>query len=284
MLPDYYAILGVAPGATFAELKAAYRQKVLTYHPDRGGTHEQMVQVNEAWEVLSSPKVRVAYDAARRDQHDADAQAAASRQVGPARERAQHYPDSSQEMQHWLDAMRQDFAETTYAQRNFLHWQLPMPSPNSRSGMQFVFVGILLGILVGEMIRTPHPAPRLISLFFGEFTAPGQPRAPVSIANWSFAAFYRFTRIAIDGFLGLAVAVYIHRGLRAMFVPPLPEPAVPPHAPEAASPMPQERVVVQCPAPNCGQRLRIPVLNHDVHVRCGKCGHRFVKHSTGGKS
>ena len=79
MLPDYYAILEVAPEATFAELKAAYRRKVLTCHPDRGGTHEQMVQINEAWEVLSVPEVRAAYDSARRDQHDAEAQAAAAR-------------------------------------------------------------------------------------------------------------------------------------------------------------------------------------------------------------
>lgn len=278
MLPDYYAILEVAPEAIFAELKAAYRRKVLTCHPDRGGTHEQMVQINEAWEVLSVPDVRAAYDAARRNQHDAEAQAAAAREAESARERARHYPQSSEEMQHWLDAMRQDFAETTYDQGNFLHLNLTMPSANSRTGMQFVFAGILVGILVGEMIRTPEAPPRLTALIWGESPGPGQPRQPVSVLWWLVFVLRHLFRIGCDGFLGVIAFVSLHRGLHVLFVPMPEEPPSPAAQPEAPPPPPPpERVVIRCPSASCGQKLRVPILNHDVNVRCGKCGHRFVR-------
>ena len=41
---DYYAVLGLSDGATEADIKNAYRQKALKYHPDRNkeeGAEEQ---------------------------------------------------------------------------------------------------------------------------------------------------------------------------------------------------------------------------------------------------
>jgi curved DNA-binding protein CbpA len=62
-MKDYYAILGVAKTSTAAEIKAAYRKLAGVVHPDReaqaGGL---MALVNEAYEVLSDPKRRAAYD------------------------------------------------------------------------------------------------------------------------------------------------------------------------------------------------------------------------------
>jgi hypothetical protein len=68
MTPDYYALLQVAPGADPEVISAAYRRLALRYHPDRNaGTDAaaMMVRINEAYEVLSDPRKRAAYDEAR---------------------------------------------------------------------------------------------------------------------------------------------------------------------------------------------------------------------------
>src|ERR671915_1447880 len=63
---DYYATLGVARGASEAEIKKAYRQLALQYHPDRnpGDTQAEnrFKELNEAYAVLSDPDKRSQYD------------------------------------------------------------------------------------------------------------------------------------------------------------------------------------------------------------------------------
>jgi hypothetical protein len=59
---DYYYILGARPEASRAEIKAAYRQAALANHPDRGGDAAVMKRINAAYEVLSDPVRRAAYD------------------------------------------------------------------------------------------------------------------------------------------------------------------------------------------------------------------------------
>ena len=63
---DYYTVLGVARGASEADVKKAYRKLAMTYHPDRNNgdkaAEEKFKQVTEAYEVLSDPEKRAAYD------------------------------------------------------------------------------------------------------------------------------------------------------------------------------------------------------------------------------
>lgn len=59
---NYYDILGVAKTATPEELKAAYRSMVKQHHPDLGGSDEMIKKVNEAYDTLSDPHKRAAYD------------------------------------------------------------------------------------------------------------------------------------------------------------------------------------------------------------------------------
>ncbi len=59
---NYYQLFSLGPSATPDELKSQYRRLSLQYHPDRGGTTEQMSRLNEAYRVLSNPLLRREYD------------------------------------------------------------------------------------------------------------------------------------------------------------------------------------------------------------------------------
>jgi curved DNA-binding protein CbpA len=55
---DPFAVLGVARGATEAQIHAAYRAAVRRTHPDAGGSATQFEAVQEAYETLRDPAAR----------------------------------------------------------------------------------------------------------------------------------------------------------------------------------------------------------------------------------
>ncbi len=66
---DPYSVLGVDRSATDAEIRAAYRDLVAKYHPDKhqgnpleGLAAEKMADINRAYDILSNPAKRSAYD------------------------------------------------------------------------------------------------------------------------------------------------------------------------------------------------------------------------------
>src|SRR5215469_9233122 len=63
---DYYEILGINRDADADEIKKAYRKLAVKYHPDKNpGDHtaeERFKELGEAYEALSDPQKRAAYD------------------------------------------------------------------------------------------------------------------------------------------------------------------------------------------------------------------------------
>lgn len=62
---DYYEVLGISRNAGDSDLKQAYRRLAMKYHPDRNPGAEserKFKEAKEAYEILSDPKKRSAYD------------------------------------------------------------------------------------------------------------------------------------------------------------------------------------------------------------------------------
>ena len=63
---DFYEVLGLGRSANEADIKRAFRQMAMKYHPDRNpgdaAAELRFKEVNEAYEVLRDPQKKAAYD------------------------------------------------------------------------------------------------------------------------------------------------------------------------------------------------------------------------------
>lgn len=68
----HYDKLGVPNTSTPEQVKRAYRKKARTSHPDAGGSHEDMKEVNAAYSCLRDPERRRLYDSTGCDEQAMD--------------------------------------------------------------------------------------------------------------------------------------------------------------------------------------------------------------------
>src|SRR5438132_6105035 len=65
---DYYEVLGLKKGASDDDIKKAYRKLAMKHHPDRNQgddakkSEDKFKEAKEAYEMLSDPQKRTAYD------------------------------------------------------------------------------------------------------------------------------------------------------------------------------------------------------------------------------
>ena len=97
MIPNYYAILGVSPGASEGEVKRAYRRLARLHHPDVQGDvarDDQIKRLNEAYAVLGDSKRRAAYDVQLRQERRRAEEARRQRELlRRQQEKAQREPE-----------------------------------------------------------------------------------------------------------------------------------------------------------------------------------------------
>ncbi|MBI3866047.1 MAG: DnaJ domain-containing protein [Planctomycetia bacterium] len=258
MFPDYYAILGVALDADAETIRRAYKRRAFECHPDRGGSHEQMIRINAAWEILSDPLARQRYDHARTHAHDPVAAAAANEDSRTACERAERYPRQWSEFEVWLEDVTKDFARAQYGKVEVFGATWPVVS-GSGSGKSFAVAGGLVGLFVGVWLNGTN--------------------FPVLWGGWSwdqlisqrtvaiFSAIF-FTLIGFPS-VGAYLGAQIHKGIGVVLK----------SAMRAGS---NSTAVVKCS--QCGQQLRVPNSSGKWQIRCPKCSHSFIHISMNGAS
>jgi hypothetical protein len=118
---DYYGILGVAPDASPAEIKRAYRALVKRYHPDLYALNPEVVweaeivmsEINGAYDVLSDSQKRRRYDQQLQEQAAAWTTTSDSAAGQKARAESDHRDDwtgllfATSSGQNWLTTLLQ---------------------------------------------------------------------------------------------------------------------------------------------------------------------------------
>ncbi len=119
---DPSAILGVPPGSSLREIRDAYHQKSLKYHPDKGGDEWAFRVVTQAYEILSTARVvnRAFEDDRRptptrtesRPEPEAQPKATWTNDFGPSSAKTGVDPDSTLNVKGWGGPARSHAGES----------------------------------------------------------------------------------------------------------------------------------------------------------------------------
>jgi hypothetical protein len=135
MQGNYYQLLGIGSKSNPDEIKRAFRARAKEFHPDLNpspGASERFIQVTEAYEILSDPRKRTAYD-----QRPA-APTRPNDQADPARQREQAYREWVVEAQQ----RGQRYAKMEY--RRFYNSKFEAAEARTYLYLQFLVVGTIM--------------------------------------------------------------------------------------------------------------------------------------------
>lgn len=249
---DYYAVLEVRPEANYQVIFKAYRRLAAKYHPDRGGSHEDMVRINEAWYILSDTERRRAYDQAR-SEHATDSQAEQYREdLNDARKQASQYPETWADFLRWLNAgVKEDVQGAKYNMSGGL-----LGAPTIEESLSGVVAMILcVSGVYGWLLRAGSYDPLFtvgLKTLFHNPDPDGRALIYVVI-------------VPIAG--GLWLGYWLHLSLRMLF--PTLSHNYSSKDPKSGS----AKRVLHCD--KCKKSLRVPDLSQTLVVTCPVCGNRF---------
>jgi len=137
----YYAVLAVSRSANFDEIKNAFRQLAKKYHPDlfhenikRLWACRKMQEINTAYEVLSNPVKRAAYDKENPQEH--------SNQTKKTRATAQdnftHPSDKFSHDEKWFDRSWSPFILLSWLIGTLIWFIINWSQPTSSNVVTFV--------------------------------------------------------------------------------------------------------------------------------------------------
>ena len=269
---DYYAILGASPSAEPDALRRAFRARVMQCHPDRGGTHAEMVRVNEAWQVLSDPESRQRYDEARKHVDDRAKQDAASFDIRQAQHTAKNYPGTWKEFERWFDSFAGDFTNARYGSRKIWLSEIDFPTVSrSYSGLAFVICGAILSLVLlvalGVILQTLKVPVQSIAPGALLFIAGGA-WAGAKLHHWIGTTMSTSKRVPGDSssdkrqWDSEASAADASSGADVR------------GGSTAKSQTVSFSHVVVCE--KCGQKLRVPAVGPKFSITCKKCHHTFA--------
>jgi curved DNA-binding protein CbpA len=251
MIPDYYAILGISPTADFEALRQAFRKKAQMHHPDRGGSHAEMVKINEAWNILSNHETRAEYDRVR---HSSQISPTFADTASRARREAEVYPQNWDAFDSWLNRMGKDFSATKFIPKDYY-----FPVANTASGWAFVIAGGMLGVLACKFFLWDRNV-KHGSLFLGLFI----------FCAWGAAWVHKLVTFLFFSSPAVASSSLSSSSTAASR-------ATPPSRPKykaAAEAHLTAKVLLGCPT--CNQQLRVPAVNQKIRITCARCGEIFI--------
>lgn len=254
---NYYEVLGVRREASYQEIFKAYRRLAAKYHPDRGGSHEDMVRINEAWYILSDTDRRRVYDKSGSG-HTTDPQAEQFREdANDARHYASDYPGTWADFIRFLNAGVKD--DVLAAKYNMGGGALGAPTiEGSLSGATAMVLGVLGAY--GWLIRLgsyDHIISDGLRPLFQDSYFDG--------IKMLFAVFV----LPLAG--GLWLGYWLHLNLRKLV------PALADYSSRKQNEGGATKRVLHCE--KCKKSLRVPDVSQTLVITCPACGYRF---ETGG--